>query len=112
MLCRMTIAAPPHVSLRLLTRVARRWAVGLAVVLGAFVVALGAEFAGARTATQFDIHVMLHLYSWYPDRHAVAHRVADLGGSAAVAGVTLVLAVVLYATQRYRAALLALLGPV
>jgi membrane-associated phospholipid phosphatase len=111
MLGRMTIAAPPRASFRLLTQNARRWAVGLALVLGALVIALGVDFASARTATRFDIRVMLHLYSWYPDRRAIAHRVAELGGSAAVAGVTIVLVVALYATQRYRAAALAVLGP-
>jgi undecaprenyl-diphosphatase len=107
----MTIAAPARSAQQLLTRRARWWAAVVAVLLAAFVLAMGVAFAGDRTATRFDIRVMLHLYSWYPDRHAVAHRVADVGGAPAMAGVTIVLAVVLYATQRYRAALLAVLGP-
>jgi len=111
MLGPMTIAAPPRPALRLLTQRARWWAAGLAVTLGAFVIAMAVAFAGDRTATHFDLRVMLHLYSWYPDRRTLASRVADIGGSAAVAGVTLVLVVVLYATQRYRAAVLAVLGP-
>jgi membrane-associated phospholipid phosphatase len=111
MLADVTITAPPRAETRLLTRNARRWALGLAVVLGAFVIALGVDFAGDRTASAWDIRVMLHLYSWYPDRRSISPRIADLGGTAAIGAAVLVLLVVLYATQRYRAAVLAVLGP-
>lgn len=107
----MAVAAPPVATERLLSRVARRWALGIGLVAAAVALALAVEYAGDRTLSKFDERIMIHVYAWYPDRRALAHRVADIGGASAVFVIVLALVVWLYTRRRFRGIALAVLGP-
>lgn len=107
----MSLAAPPLTRIRLVPLRARGWVLGVAALLAVVVVALGVRFAGDRAATRLDLRIMVHLYAWYPDRRALAGRIADLGGPVSVVLATAVLAVVCWASGRRRGAVLAVLGP-
>lgn len=111
MLDRMSVTAAPVVDERLLTPTARRWAVGVGAVAALITLVMAVQYAGDRNLPGFDRRVMLRVYAWYPDRVALAHRVADLGGSAAV--LLIVAAIVVWSLVRRqpRGIALAILGP-
>lgn len=108
---RVDVAAPPVATERLLNPVARRWALVVGVLAAALALALAVRYAGERKLSSFDGRIMIHIYAWYPDRRALAHRVADLGGGVAVFVTMAVLVVWLYTRRRFRAIALAVLGP-
>ena len=107
----MTVAAPPVATERLLGRVARWWALGIGVVTAAIALVMAVQYAGDRTLSSFDYRVAVHIYAWYPDRKVLAHRVADLGGAAAVFVIVVALVIWLYTRRRFRGIALTVLGP-
>ena len=111
MLGRMVVTAPRATDQRLLTPAARRGALGIGVVAAVLVLVLAVRYAGSRTLSPFDEHIMVRIYAWYPDRRALAHRVADLGGSIVVFLAVVSVVVWAYVRKQPRAMALAILGP-
>lgn len=112
MLVRVSVVAPPSTDARLLGRTARGWAIAVAAVAAAVTLSMAVAFAGDRGhVSTFDANIMVHIYEWYPDRTALAHRVSDLGGGVVVFVVAAALAAVSWFRGRPREVVLAILGP-